>query len=137
MKETIHHGKFSDKRQAQLSAFVAHASTRSSEREQLATEAERAVDDIKKAEFMADKVGQEFEGMISGVISYGFFVELENTVEGMVHVSTLTDDYYIFEPEAYTLLGRRTKKRYRLGDHVKIRVEKVNVEEHQIDFVLV
>ena len=137
MKETIHHGKLSDKRHAQLSAFVDHASSRSSEREQLATEAERAVDDIKKAEYMADKVGQEFEGMISGVISYGFFVELANTVEGMVHVSTLVDDYYIFDPEAYALLGRRTKKRYRLGDRVKVRVEKVNVEEHQIDFVLV
>ena len=73
----------------------------------------------------------------SGVISYGFFVELANTVEGMVHVSTLVDDYYIFDPEAYALLGRRTKKRYRLGDRVKVRVEKVNVEEHQIDFVLV
>jgi len=137
MKEVMLHGKPSEKRATQLRGFVDYASKRSSEREWLATEAERAVDAIKKAEFMADKVGQEFEGLISGVITYGFFVELENTVEGMVHVSTLADDYYTFDPEAYALLGRRTKKRYRLGDHVRVRVEKVNVEEHLIDFVLV
>lgn len=137
MKEIIRHGKMSEKRNLQLRAFVDGAAQRSSEREALATEAERAIDDIKKAEFMADKVGQEYDGMISGVITYGFFVELENTVEGMVHVSTLDDDYYVYDREAYALLGRRTKKRYRLGDKVRVRVEKVNVEEHLIDFALV
>lgn len=136
MKEVIHNGKLTDKRVAQLAALVDHASSRSSEREQLATEAERAVNSIKKSEFMADKIGQEFDGIISGVIAYGFFVELPNTVEGMVHVSALDDDYYDFDREAYALLGRRTKKRYRLGDPVRVRVEKVNTEDHLVSFVL-
>lgn len=136
IKEVLHNGKLPEKRVVQLAAFVDHASSRSSEREQLATEAERAVDSIKKAEFMADKIGQEFDGIVSGVIAYGFFVELPNTVEGMVHVSALDDDYYDFDREAYALVGRRTKKRYRLGDPVKVKVEKVNTEEHLVNFVL-
>ena len=136
IKMLLHGGKLTQEQTAELTSFVDLASARSSEREQLATEAERAVESIKKAQFMMDKVDQEFDGMISGVIAYGFFVELDNTVEGMVHVSTLDDDYYDYDPDSYSLLGRRTKKRFRLGDTVRIRVAKVNVEESTIDFAL-
>jgi len=85
---------------------------------------------------MAGKIGETFTGIISGVVSFGFFVELPNTVEGLVHVSNLHDDYYIFDAEAYTLIGRRLKKRYRMGDAVHIKVEKVNIEEATVDFSL-
>ena len=136
IKMLLRGGKLTHKQTAELTSFVDLASTRSSEREQLATEAERAVESIKKAQFMMDKVDQEFDGMISGVIAYGFFVELENTVEGMVHVSTLDDDYYEYDPDSYSLLGRRKKRRFRLGDTVRIRVAKVNVEDSTIDFAL-
>jgi ribonuclease R len=136
IKMHLQRGKLTEKEQVDLTGYVEVASKLSSEREQLATEAERAVDSIKKAEFMADKVGQEFDGMISGVINYGFFVELDNTVEGMVHVSALDDDYYDFDPDSFSLQGRRTKKRFRLGDRVRVGVDKVNVEESTIDFRL-
>ena len=136
IKEVLREGQISPRRWRILTEVVGSAARQSSEREQLATEAERTIDDMKKAEYMAGKIGETFTGIISGVVSFGFFVELPNTVEGLVHVSNLHDDYYIFDAEAYTLIGRRLKKRYRMGDSVHIKVEKVNVEEATIDFSL-
>ncbi|HSL93268.1 MAG TPA: ribonuclease R [Bacillota bacterium] len=137
IKRLLHQSKLSEKDHQALTALVAEAATQSSDREQLATEAERAVEGIKKALFMQDKVGEEYDGFISGVVSFGFFVELGNTVEGLVHISTLDDDYYDFDPDTYALYGRRTKRRLRLGDPIKVRVEKVSTTDWTIDFSLV
>ena len=86
---------------------------------------------------MLDKVGEEFEGMISSVTSFGMFIELENTVEGLIRLSAMTDDYYHFHDQHMALIGERTSKVFRIGDEVKIRVARVNMEEHTIDFEMV
>ena len=92
---------------------------------------------MKKAEYMLDKVGEEFEGMISSVTSFGMFIELENTVEGLIRLSALTDDYYHFDDQHMALIGERTSKVFRIGDEVKIRVARVSMEEYTIDFEMV
>ncbi|KHE67232.1 ribonuclease R family protein, partial [Halobacillus sp. BBL2006] len=106
----------------------------SSEMERAAVDAERETDDLKKAEFMQDKIGEEFEGVISSVTSFGMFVELPNTVEGLVHVSTLTDDYYQFHEKQFAMIGERTGNVFRIGDEVTIRVTNVNLDERVVDF---
>ncbi|MBN9655953.1 ribonuclease R [Halobacillus sp. GSS1] len=106
----------------------------SSEMERAAVDAERETDDLKKAEFMQDKIGEEYEGVISSVTSFGMFVELPNTVEGLVHVSTLTDDYYHYHEKQYAMIGERTGNVYRIGDEVTIKVTNVNIEERVVDF---
>jgi ribonuclease R len=116
-----------------LPVIAEHASNR----ERQAVEAERETDDLKKAEYMQDKVGEEFEGVISGVTSFGIFIELPNTIEGLVHVSFLTDDYYHYHEKQYAMIGERTGKIYRLGDSVKVKVANVNVDERSIDFEIV
>ncbi|RYM05945.1 ribonuclease R [Sporolactobacillus sp. THM7-7] len=105
--------------------------------EQRAVEAERDTDDLKKAEFMQDKVGQTYDGVISGVTSFGLFVELPNTIEGLVHISYLTDDYYRYSEENMALIGERTGHLYRIGDQIEVRVLDVNMEEHAVDFEVV
>ena len=124
------------KLRSKLERFMPEAARNSSDRERLAVEAERETVEIKKAEFMSDKVGERFTGMISGVTQWGFFVQLPNTVEGLVHVSTLADDYYHFHEDHYALIGERTRRRFRLGDTVVVRVNKVDVDNRQIDFLL-
>jgi ribonuclease R len=86
---------------------------------------------------MQERVGQEFEGVISSVTAFGIFVELENTVEGLVHVSFLMDDYYHFDENTFSLIGERTKRIFRIGDRVKVKVSGVSLEERKIDFELV
>ncbi|MFD1038810.1 ribonuclease R [Virgibacillus byunsanensis] len=108
-----------------------------SERERAAVDAERETDDLKKAEYMQDKIGEEFTGVISSVTNFGLFVELENTVEGLVHVSNLTDDYYKYDDRNYAMIGERTGNIYRIGDEIKIKVEGVNLDERAVDFELV
>ncbi|MGM7702811.1 ribonuclease R [Pseudalkalibacillus sp. Hm43] len=108
-----------------------------SERERRAVDAERETDDLKKAEFMQDKIGEEFDGVISGVTNFGLFIELPNTIEGLVHVSYLTDDYYHFNEQQYAMIGERTGNVFRIGDEIQIRVLNVNVEERAIDFEIV
>lgn len=113
-----------------------HIAEHSSIRERTAAEAERATVDLKKAEYMAGHIGEEYEGIISGVTAFGMFVELENGVEGLVHISSLLDDYYEFIEENYALMGTHTRKCYRLGDPVRIEVFQVNIAERNIDFIL-
>ncbi|GGM36091.1 ribonuclease R [Paraliobacillus quinghaiensis] len=108
-----------------------------SEKERAAVDAERETDDLKKAEFMQDKIGEEFEGVISSVTNFGLFVELENTVEGLVHVSYLTDDYYHFDERSYAMIGERTGTIFRIGDVITIKVAAVNIEERAVDFEVV
>ena len=109
-----------------------------SDMERRATEAERELKEWKKVRFMADKVGDAFTGYVTGVQAFGLFVELEEVyVQGLVHVSSMTDDYYRFEEKAHLLQGENTRKVYRLGDRVEVQVARVDLERRQIDFALV
>jgi ribonuclease R len=105
--------------------------------ERRAVEAERETDDLKKTEFMEDKIGMEFDGIISSVTNFGLFVELPNTIEGLVHVSYLTDDYYRYDERHYAMIGERTGKVYRIGDEITVRVINVNKDERIVDFEIV
>ena len=127
-------GPLGGKLQHKWETWMPEAARNSSDRERLAVEAERETIELKKAEFMSDKVGEAFDGIISGVSQFGFFVQLPNTVEGLVHVSTLTDDYYHFHEKFYALIGERTRRRFRLGDPVVVRLTRVDVENRQLDF---
>lgn len=108
-----------------------------SNRERRAIEAERDTDELKKAEFMLQHIGEEFEGIVSSVANFGMFVELPNTVEGMVHVSSMTDDYYQFAEGQMAMIGERTGNVFRIGDTVKIKVVNVDVDQRMIDFQIV
>ncbi|MBR7157412.1 MAG: RNB domain-containing ribonuclease, partial [Bacteroidales bacterium] len=110
----------------------------SSAREQLATDAERASIKYKLSEFMQDKVGNEYEGTVSGVTEWGLYVEIEPTkVEGMVSLRDIKEDYFIFDEKSYSVYGKSTKVKFTLGDKVRIKVSKVNLEQKLIDYELV
>lgn len=109
----------------------------SSEREKIAQKVERDSIDIKKAEYMQDKIGKEYSGIISSITSFGMFVELENTVEGLIRFEDLGNDYFIFDENRKTLLGEKTKKFYKIGDKVKIRVKNANKLLRQVDFEMI
>lgn len=115
IKENLN-GKINDKRRERLAVIVDEAAKQSSEMERLAEDAEREVDDLKKAEYMMDRIGEEYDGIISSVTSFGIFVELSNTIEGLVHITDLDDDYYVYDEAHLMLIGERTKNIYRLGD---------------------
>ena len=116
---------------------LAQAAERSTVREGLATEAERDSVALKKAEFMERHLGEDFSGTVSGVTAFGFFVLLdEYFVEGLVHVNSLMDDYYILREDQYALVGERTGRRFRLGDSAAVQVSRVDRLERKIDFVL-
>ncbi|UVI30596.1 ribonuclease R [Paenibacillus spongiae] len=137
MREVFEHGGvLSDARLEALGARMPDIAQQSSERERVAVEAERDTDKLKKAEYMLDKIGEEFDGIISSVTSFGIFIELENTVEGLIRLSDLTDDYYHFHEQHMLLVGERTSRMFRIGDEVRVRVEHVNMDEHTIDFAL-
>jgi ribonuclease R len=122
----------------QLTDDLPEMGRHTSERERRAAEAERELVQWKKVRFMADKVGDEFEGYVTGVTAFGLFIELiEHFVEGMVHVSTMADDYYRFIERAHVLRGENTGQVYRLGDKVRVQVIKVDMERRQIDLGLV
>ncbi|MEX5650999.1 ribonuclease R [Staphylococcus cohnii species complex 1658] len=108
-----------------------------SQRERRAIEAERDTDELKKAEYMVQHIGEEYEGIISSVANFGMFIELPNTIEGMVHVSEMTDDYYHFDERQMAMIGERQAKVFRIGDPVKIKVVNVDVDERMIDFQIV
>ncbi|MCE5750666.1 ribonuclease R [Staphylococcus pseudintermedius] len=108
-----------------------------SNRERRAIDAERDTDELKKAEFMIQHIGDEFEGVISSVANFGMFVELPNTIEGMFNMQNMSDDYYHFDERQMALIGERKAKVYRIGDVVKVKVIHVDVDERQIDFQIV
>ena len=109
----------------------------SSEREKVATKVERDSEDLKKAEYMESKIGEEYEGIVSSVTQFGIFVELENTVEGLIRFENLGDEYFIYDEERKRLIGERTNKTYKIGDKAKIRVISANKMLRQIDFEIV
>ena len=136
IKEYLH-GEIDEKRINKLKNIVGNAAKQSSEMERKAQDAEREVDDLKKAEYMQDRIGEEFEGVISSVTSFGIFVELPNTIEGLVHITDLDDDYYIFEEEHLRLVGEKTKKIYKLGDKVLVECVHVDMPNKEIFFKII
>lgn len=133
IKEFINN-RIDDKKENKLKKFVEEASKQSSDMERVAQEAERETDDLKKVEYMSDKIGNIYTGIISSVTNFGMFVELDNTIEGLVHISNMVDDYYNFDEKHFSLVGERTKKVYRLGDTLTVKVTKADIETRTIDF---
>lgn len=117
--------------------WMEQAAQQCSSRERIAIEAERDVDDMKKAEYMERFIGRDFTGVISGVTKFGFFVELDNTVEGLVHISTLHDDYYHYDEHSYCLIGERTGRKYRMGQTVAVRCVDASRFKKQVDFEII
>jgi len=137
MREYLTNNGLTKTKEEHFKKITPEIAEHSSLRERIADEAERETEELKKAEYMQQFIGQEFDGIISSVTSFGMFVALDNTVEGMVHVSYLYDDYYYFHEKQYALIGEHTGKVYRIGDEVRVRVLSVNIDEHNIDFELV
>ena len=129
-------GKMSTARQEKLKARLPEIATHTSKRERIATEAERETILIKEVEYMAQFLGEEFNGIISGVTAFGIFVELDNGVEGLVHVSTMVNDYYEYVESEYALVGEATNFRYRLGDPVTVILTRASIKERAIDLIL-
>jgi len=120
-----------------LSGVLPEVADHTSKRERIAMEAEREIVELKKLQFMKDKTGEEYEGFISGVTPFGFFVELiEYFVEGLVHVSTLRSDFYHYVEKQHSLVGENTGETLRIGDRIRVVVALVSLEKRQIDFNL-
>ena len=129
--------KMNGKKKAALEARMGKYGEQSSLQEAKAEEAERELVDIKKAQYMQQFIGDEFDARISSVLSFGFFVELPNTVEGLVHISTLADDYYNFNDHDYTLTGSHSGRKFAIGDQIRVRLVSVDVDAAKIDFELI
>ena len=129
--------ELTENRSKKLVSIVDSAAKQSSEMERVAQEAEREVDDLKKAEYMKDRIGEIFEGLISSVTGFGAFVELPNTIEGLVNITSFRDDYYIYDEDRLILIGERNKKIYRLGDKLKVLCSKVDILSREVYFEIV
>ncbi len=130
-------GKLSARKQESLEERLPKIGDHVSKTERKAEEAERAVEDLKMAEYMLDKIGQEYEGIVSSLTNFGIFVQLENTIEGLIRYEFLRDDYYVFDEDKYIVYGERSGKEYRLGDRAKIRVVNADLNKRTIDFMFV
>lgn len=108
----------------------------SSECEQVATKAEREAESIKKAEFMEDKIGEEYEAIVSSITSFGMFAELENTVEGLIRFENMGEEYYIYDEDRKQLIGEHTNRVFKIGDKIKIRVIEASKQLRRISFEL-
>ncbi len=129
-------GKLSESRREHYEGILPQVARHSSEMERRADEAERETEKLKKVQYMEKKIGQIFEGVISGITTWGIYVELPDTVEGMIHVSRLEGDYYYCNEETYEMLGRDTGRCYKLGQKIKVLVDGVDYLQKSIDFVL-
>lgn len=137
LREVLQREKISEQRLASWQRRLPGIAEHSSLNERRAMEAERDIIDLKKCQFMLDKVGEEFTGFISGVQSFGFFVELQDVfVEGLVHITSLKDDYYEYEEAHHRLIGQRRRREFQIGDEVKVVLKKVDTDRRQIDFEL-
>ena len=125
-KETIKHWE------AKLPFVAEHSSLK----ERNSIECEREVDDMKKAEYMEKHIGEHFEGVISGVMSFGIFVELPNLIEGLIRVEDIKGDYYEYNEDTFSLVGKRNKRGFRLGDTIKVVVKAASKEKHTVDFLI-
>jgi ribonuclease R len=134
VKEDMH-GRLTARRLRDLRGRAARAAHASSQTEQTAVEAEREADRAKMAEYMSSRVGESFPAVISGVTSFGVFVELENTIQGLIRMRDLDDDYYEYSEGEYLLRGRLSGKELRLGDRLVAKVKSVDVANREINFV--
>ena len=135
IKENLR-GGLAEGRRTHYEAILPQAAIQSSALERRAEEAERETEKLKKCQYMSRFVGEEFAGVISGITNWGFYVELPNTVEGLVRMSDLADDYYIFDEKNYELVGERTRKTYKLGQSVRVTVSGTDPVLRSVDFVL-
>jgi ribonuclease R len=136
IKEHLH-GRLDEKRIQHYERILSSVADSCSKNERRADEAEREVDKLKKVQYMTKRIGEEYEGVISSITSWGIYVELPNTIEGMVSVTTMVDDYYYYEEETYQMIGKDTHKEYHLGQSVRIRVKNADMDTRTIDFELV
>ncbi len=127
-------GRLNEQRIEHYRAILDGVAKQSSELERRADDAERETEKLKKAQYMEGRIGQTFDGVISGVAAWGMYVELPNTVEGMVHISKIPGDYYLYDEKSYMLYGDVTGRTYRLGQQVSVRVEEVDLLSGNIDF---
>ncbi|MBU5437899.1 ribonuclease R [Tissierella sp. MSJ-40] len=130
-------GKLTPDKQDRLEVLLPEIADHTSKTERKAEEAEREVEDLKKAQYMSERIGEVYEGIVSSLTHFGMFVQLDNTVEGLVHFSNMIDDYYHFDEDKYYIIGERTNKQYRLGDTVKIQVIDADVMKRNVDFQIV
>lgn len=137
LRKYLYENKIDNETIDYYNANLDYIAGQASEREQASVDAEREVDDMKMAEYMEKHIGEEFDGVISGVESFGLFVELDNLIEGLIHVNSLKGDYYNYVEELLCLIGQNTKKRYTLGDKVRVKVVGASKESRTIDFELV
>ena len=135
IKENLR-GKMTEAKLRHYDEILDEVARQSSAMERRAEEAERETIKMKKAEYMESRIGETFEGIISSVTDWGFYVELPNTVEGLVHVNSLMDDYYIYDSIRHSLTGERKKKRFAVGQKVKVRVSEADAGERTVDFIL-
>ena len=133
IKENLR-GRMNDDRRAHYDAILTEVAKKSSERERLAEEAERETIKLKKVEYMAERIGEVFEGVISSITKWGVYVELPNTIEGLIHVTNMYDDHYNYIEDTYEMVGEHTGKTYKLGQTVMVRVIGANRLERTIDF---
>ena len=136
LRETFATGTIAAERQERLRSLLPEIAEHTSARERIAIEAERETQDMKKIEYMAQFVGDTFDAVISGVTAFGIFCELENGVEGLVHVSSMVNDYYEYREDLYALVGGATHVSYRLGEPVRVVLVRANIAERNLDFIL-
>jgi len=137
LRQAITARGMAEKNKARLKEALPAMGEHTSQRERRAMEAEREIVDLKKCQFMADKVGEVFGGFVSGVQPFGFFVELKDLfVEGLVHISSIADDFYVFEEDLHRLIGQHRRRIFQVGAEVRVTVAKVNLDRREIDFVL-
>ena len=129
-------GRMNEKRIGHYQEILPEVAKHSSEMERRADEAERETDKLKKVEYMEERIGNIYEGVISSITAWGVYVELENTIEGMVHVSMLPGDYFYYDEQSYEMVGQATDKRYKLGERIKVRVNATDKIARTIDFVI-
>lgn len=120
--------------QKHFAGYLPDVAEQTSTQERRSIDTEREVNDLKMTEYMADQVGEHFDAVVSSVTSFGMFIQLPNTIEGLVHISNLTDDFYSFNEKSLTLTGRGTHKQYKIGMPIKVTLINANVEQHQLDF---
>ena len=135
IKETLR-GRMDEKRRAHYAAILPEVAKKTSETERRAEEAERETDKLKKAEYMEQYIGEVFEGVISSITEWGIYVELPNTVEGLVHVATIPNDYYYYKESTYEMVGESSGRVFKLGDKVTVRVKGTDKLAKTIDFDL-
>lgn len=129
-------GRCKEERIAHYAAILPEVANQSSVMERRAEEAERETNKLKKAEYMEERIGEIFEGVISSITSWGIYVELENTIEGMIHVSTIPGDYFFYDENAYEMVGEATGRKYKLGEKISVKVKGVDRMTRTIDFAI-